>query len=121
MTSRSARRAFTLIEVLAALAIAALLVTAIGAVVRGAIGSITAVDAAATRRLNAEAAAALVASLERLGPGTVAVGGFRAVVQPAPFARQAALRRDGFVLLDVAVYPTNSDRPIYVGVRLAKP
>jgi prepilin-type N-terminal cleavage/methylation domain-containing protein len=121
MTVRRARRAFTLLEVLAALAIASLLIAAIGPVVRGATGSIRAVDNAAARRLTAEGAAALVASLQRLGPGTIVRNGYRIVAEAAPFARAAALRRDGYVLLNVTVYPQNGDVPVYVGMRLAKP
>jgi prepilin-type N-terminal cleavage/methylation domain-containing protein len=121
MNSRRARRAFTLIEVLAALAITAILIGAIGQVVRASVRSIGAVDAAAVRRSEIDRAAALVASLDRLAPGVSERGGFRVSVQPAPFARAAALRRDGYVLYDVTVLSAREDRAVYVGVRLAKP
>src|SRR5690606_40623052 len=73
MTARH-RRGFTLIEVLASLAIALLLIVPIARIIAGAAGTFAGLERSVERRVNMQAATALAMTIDPLRPGRREIG-----------------------------------------------
>lgn len=100
-------RGFTLIEVLAALAIAVLLIVPIARMIEGTAGAFAGLDRSTARRVDMEAAMAAAMTLDPLRAGRSVVGDFTVVVEPYDFERRNALAEAGWQLYSVTVRGTD--------------
>lgn len=120
MTARH-RRGFTLIEVLASLAIALLLIVPIARIITGAAGAFAGLDRSTDRRVNMQAAMAVAMTLDPLQPGRREIGDFTVLVEPYDFERSAALTEAGWQLYSVTVRSTaDRDKDVMQTVRLGR-
>ena len=120
MTARH-RRGFTLIEVLASLAIALLLIVPIARIITGAAGTFAGLERSAQRRVNMQAAMALAMTLDPLRPERREVGDFTVLIEPYNFERNAALATAGWQLYSVTVRSTaGTDENVMQTVRLGR-
>ncbi|WP_343313447.1 prepilin-type N-terminal cleavage/methylation domain-containing protein [Brucella sp. BE17] len=97
------KRGFTLIEVLASLAIALLLIVPIARIITGAAGVFAGLERSAERRVNMQAAMAVTMTLDPLQTGQREIGDFTVLVEPYTFERSTALKRAGWQLYSVTV------------------
>lgn len=115
------RRGFTLIEVLASLAIALLLIVPIARIITGAAGTFAGLERSAERRVNMQAAMALAMTIDPLRPERREIGGFTVLVEPYNFERSAALAIAGWQLYSVTVRSTaDTDETVMQTVRLGR-
>jgi len=120
MTARH-RRGFTLIEVLASLAIALLLIVPIARIIAGAAGTFAGLERSVERRVNMQAATALAMTIDPLRPGRREIGGFTVLVEPYNFERNAALAIAGWQLYSVTVRSNaDTDETVMQTVRLGR-
>ena len=118
MTARH-KRGFTLIEVLAALAIALLLIVPIARIITGAAGAFAGLERSTERRVNMQATMAM--TLDPLQPGKREVGDFTVLVEPYSFERSDALTKAGWQLYSVTVSSTkNRDENVMQTVRIGR-
>lgn len=121
MTARHHRRGFTLIEVLASLAIALLLIVPVAHIITGAAGAFAGLERSAERRVNMQAAMAVAMTLDPLLMGRSEIGGFTVIVEPYDFERNGALARAGWQLYAVTVRSTAAtDENVMQTVRLGR-
>lgn len=97
------RRGFTLIEVLAALAIAVILIVPIARIIHGAAGSFAGLERSTQRRVGMQAAMAAAMTVNPLKPGNVSIGEFTVTITPWPFSRDTDLWNAGWQLYAVKV------------------
>ncbi|NGN43696.1 prepilin-type N-terminal cleavage/methylation domain-containing protein [Mesorhizobium sp. CGMCC 1.15528] len=115
------RRGFTLIEVLASLAIAMLLIVPIARIITGAAGAFAGLERSTERRVGVQAAMAAAMTLEPLRGGRSVIGDFTVIVEPYRFERGAALAKAGWQLYSVTIRSTDrSDDDVIQTVRLGK-
>jgi len=120
MTARH-KRGFTLIEVLAALAIALLLIVPIARIITGAAGAFAGLERSTERRVNMQAGMAMAMTLDPLQPGKREVGDFTVLVEPYSFERSDALTKAGWQLYSVTVSSTkNRDENVMQTVRVGR-
>ncbi|MEP9398618.1 prepilin-type N-terminal cleavage/methylation domain-containing protein [Mesorhizobium sp. KR2-14] len=120
MTARR-RRGFTLIEVLATLAIAVLLIVPIARMITGAAGAFAGLGRSAERRVSMQAAMAAAMTLDPLLMGRSVIGDFTVIVEPYDFERRTALARAGWQLYSVTVHSTaGPDENMMQTVRLGR-
>lgn len=120
MTARQ-RRGFTLIEVLAALAVAVLLIVPVARMIAGTAGAFAGLERSTERRVGMQAAMAVAMTLEPLRTGRSVVGEFTVIVEPYRFERSAALATAGWQLYSVTVRSSggSADHEIHT-VRLGR-
>jgi prepilin-type N-terminal cleavage/methylation domain-containing protein len=120
MTARR-RRGFTLIEVLASLAVAVLLIIPIARMITGTAGAFAGLDRSTERRVGMQAAMAAAMTLNPLRAGRSMIGDFTVFVEPYRFDRDAALAQAGWQLYSITVRSTDgSDDDVMQTVRLGK-
>jgi prepilin-type N-terminal cleavage/methylation domain-containing protein len=120
MTARR-RRGFTLIEVLASLAVAVLLIVPIARMITGTAGAFAGLERSTERRVGMQAAMAAAMTLNPLRTGRRVIGDFTVIVEPYRFERGAALAQAGWQLYSVTVRSTDgSDDDVMQTVRLGK-
>ena len=120
MTARR-RRGFTLIEVLASLAVAVLLIIPIARMITGTAGAFAGLERSTERRVGMQAAMATAMTLNPLRTGRSVIGDFTVIVEPYRFERGSALARAGWRLYSVTVRRTDgSDDDVMQTVRLGK-
>jgi len=120
MTARR-RRGFTLIEVLASLAVAVLLIIPIARIITGTAGAFAGLERSTERRVGMQAAMAAAMTLNPLRTGRSVIGDFTVTVEPYRFERDAALAQTGWQLYSVTVRSTDgSDDDVMQTVRLGK-
>lgn len=120
MTARR-RRGFTLIEVLASLAVAVLLIIPIARLITGTAGAFAGLERSTERRVGMQAAMAAAMTLNPLRTGRSVVGRFTVIVEPHRFERGAALAQAGWQLYSVTVRSTDgSEDDVMQTVRLGK-
>ncbi len=120
MTARR-RRGFTLIEVLASLAVAVLLIIPIARIITGTAGAFAGLERSTERRVGMQAAIAAVMTLNPLRTGRSSIGDFTVIVEPYRFERGAALAQAGWQLYSVTVRRTDgSEDDVMQTVRLGK-
>ncbi|WP_117190476.1 PulJ/GspJ family protein [Rhizobium terrae] len=120
MTARRSR-GFTLIEVLASLAIAVLLTIPIARLVAGAAGAFASLERSTERRVGMQAAMAAAMTLQPLRAGRSAIGDFIVTAEPYRFERSAALAKAGWQLYAITVRSAGGSHDIVVQtVRLGK-
>ncbi|MFI0849509.1 type II secretion system protein J [Mesorhizobium sp. IMUNJ 23232] len=118
MTARR-RRGFTLIEILASLAIAVLLIVPIAHIITGTAGAFAGLERSTGRRVGMQAAMAVAMTLDPLRTGRR--GDYTVIVEPYRFERGTALARAGWQLYSVTVRSTDgSDDDVIQTVRLGK-
>lgn len=115
------RRGFTLIEVLASLAVAVLLIIPIARMITGTAGAFAGLERSTQRRVGMQAAMAVAMTLNPLRTGRKAIGDFTVVVEPYRFERGAALALAGWQLYSVTVLSADrSDDAVMQTVRLGR-
>lgn len=120
MTARR-RRGFTLIEVLASLAVAVLLIIPIARLITGTAGAFAGLERSTERRVGMQAAMAAAMTLNPLRTGRSVIGRFTVIVEPRRFERGAALAQAGWQLYSVTVRSTDgSEDDVMQTVRLGK-
>lgn len=120
MTARRSR-GFTLIEVLAALAIAVLLTIPIARLVAGTAGAFAGLERSTERRVGTQAAMAAAMTLQPLRAGRSAIGDFIVTAEPYRFERSAALAETGWQLYSITVRSAGgSDGIVIQTVRLGR-
>ena len=120
MTARR-RRGFTLIEVLASLAIAVLLIVPIARMITGAAGAFAGLERSAERRVSMQAAMAAAMTLDPLLTGRSVIGDLTVIVEPFDFEHSAALARAGWQLYSVTIRSTTRpDENVMQTVRLGR-
>lgn len=120
MKERS-RRGFTLIEVLASLAIAVLLIVPIAHIITGTAGAFAGLERSRERRAGLQAAMAAAMTLDQLRPGRSVVGDMTVIVEPYGFDRRTALAEAGWQLYSVTVRSADgSDEHVMQTVRLGR-
>lgn len=120
MTARR-RRGFTLIEVLASLAVAVLLIIPIARLITGTAGAFAGLERSTERRVGMQAAMAAAMTLNPLRTGRSVIGRFTVIVEPRRFERDAALAQAGWRLYSVTVRSTDgSEDDVMQTVRLGK-
>jgi prepilin-type N-terminal cleavage/methylation domain-containing protein len=120
MTARR-RRGFTLIEVLASLAIAVLLIIPIARMITGTAGAFAGLERSTERRVGMQAAIAAAMTLNPLRTGRNVIGDFTVIVEPYRFERRVALANAGWQLYSVTVRSTDgSNDDVLQTVRLGK-
>lgn len=120
MTARR-RRGFTLIEVLASLAIAVLLIVPIARMITGTAGAFAGLERSTERRVGMQAAMAVAMTLDPLRAGQHVIGDFTVIVEPYRFERTVALATAGWQLYSVTVRNAGgSDGDVMQTVRLGK-
>lgn len=120
MTARR-RRGFTLIEVLASLAIAILLIIPIAQLVTGTAGSFAGLERSTKRRVGTQVAIAAAMTLQPLRKGQSKIGDFIVTAEPYQFERSAALAQAGWQLYSITVRSDGGADGIMVQtVRLGK-
>lgn len=120
MTARR-RRGFTLIEVLASLAVAVLLIIPIARMITGTAGAFAGLERSTERRVGIQAAMAAAMTLNPLRTGRSVIEDFTVIVEPYRFERGSALARAGWRLYSVTVRSTDgSDDGVIQTVRLGK-
>lgn len=101
--TRRARRGFTLIEVIAAFAIALFMIGPIAGIIAGTAGSFAGLERSTQRRVDLQAAGAAAMTAAPLRPGTTVVGDYMIEIGPHDFARTRDLERAGWRLYTVTV------------------
>ncbi len=101
--SRRRKSGFTLIEVLAAFAIALMIIGPIASIVGGVAGTFSGLERSAQRRVDLQAAGAAAMVAEPLSPGTRTVGDFAIRVTPYDSGDARNLQQAGWRLYTVAV------------------
>lgn len=120
MTARR-RRGFTLIEVLASLAVAVLMIIPIARMITGTAGAFAGLERSTERRVGMQAAMAAAMTLNPLRTGKSVIGDFTVIVEPYRFERGAALAQAGWQLYSITVRSTDgSDDGMMQTVRLGK-
>jgi prepilin-type N-terminal cleavage/methylation domain-containing protein len=120
MTVRRSR-GFTLIEVLASLAVAVLLIIPIARMITGTAGAFAGLERSTERRVGMQAAMAAAMTMTPLRTGRSVIGDFTVIVEPYRFERSSALARAGWRLYSVTVRSTDgSDDDVIQTVRLGK-
>jgi len=120
MTARR-RRGFTLIEVLASLAIAVLMIVPIAHMITGTAGAFAGLERSTERRVGMQAAMAVAMTLEPLRTGRRVIGDFTVIVEPYGFERGAALAQAGWQLYAVTVRSAGGpDDAVIQTVRLGR-
>lgn len=115
------RRGFTLIEVLAALAVAVLLIVPIARMITGVAGAFAGLERSTDRRVGMQAAMATAMTLDPLRSGRSVVGDFTVLVEPYRFERGDALAKAGWQLYSVTVRGTDgSTDDVMQTVRLGR-
>lgn len=115
------RRGFTLIEVLASLAIAVLLIVPVARMITGAAGAFAGLERSAERRVSMQAAMATAMTLDPLLTGRSVIGDLTVIVEPYDFEQSAALARAGWQLYSVTVRNTSGpDEDVMQTVRLGR-
>ncbi|MCO4318906.1 prepilin-type N-terminal cleavage/methylation domain-containing protein [Phyllobacterium sp. 21LDTY02-6] len=115
------RRGFTLIEVLASLAVAVLLIIPIARMITGTAGAFAGLERSTERRVGMQAAMAVAMTLNPLRTGRSVIGDFTVIVERYRFERDAALTTAGWQLYSVTVRRTDgSDGDVTQTVRLGK-
>lgn len=117
---RSGRRGFTLIEVLAALAIAVILIVPVARIIHGAAGSFAGLERSTERRVGMQAAMAAAMTVNPLRPGSVSIGDFTVTITPRDFERESDLRNAGWQLYAVSVREVGGNGAFVETVRLGK-
>lgn len=103
MSSRRGKSGFTLIEVLAAFAIALMIIGPIASIISGVAGTFSGLERSAQRRVDLQAAGAAAMVAEPLTPGTRTVGDFTIRVTPYGSGDERDLQQAGWRLYTVAV------------------
>lgn len=101
--NRRGKAGFTLIEVLAAFAIALMIIGPIAAIISGVAGTFAGLERSAQRRVDLQAAGAAAMVAEPLSPGSRRVGDFTVRVSPYPGGDERSLQQAGWRLYRVAV------------------
>lgn len=115
------RRGFTLIEVLASLAIAVLLTIPIARLIAGTSSAFAGLERSTERRVGTQAAMAAAMTLRPLRTGRSAIGDFIVTAEPYPFERSAALAKAGWQLYTITVRNAGGSGDIAIQtVRLGK-
>lgn len=121
MTARH-KRGFTLIEVLASLAIALLLIIPIAHIITGAAGAFAGLERSTKRRVDQQAAMAVAMTLDPLQVGQRKIGDFTVLIEPYSFERSIALERAGWQLYLVTVRSSaDRDKNVMQTVRIGRP
>ena len=117
------RRGFTLIEVLAAFAIALLLIVPIAGTISGVAGSVAALDRSADRRQELQEAAYAAALVTPLQAGVFDAGGFTVVVDRYGFGQEERLEEAGWALYLLGVYRNgvSAGPPVLQTLRIDRP
>lgn len=92
-----------MIEVLASLTIAVILVVPIVRIIHGAAGSFGGLERSTERRVGMQSAMAAAMTVNPLQPGTVSIGDFSVTITPREFDREDDLRQSGWRLYEVRV------------------
>jgi prepilin-type N-terminal cleavage/methylation domain-containing protein len=100
---RRSRRGFSLIEVIAAFAIALLMIGPIAGIISGIAGSFAGLERSAQRRADLQAAGAVAMTASPLKPGTLSVGDFLVTIEPFDPGDGQDLAQAGWRLYSVAV------------------
>lgn len=115
------KRGFTLIEVLASLAIAILLIIPIAHIITGAAGAFAGLERSAERRVDLQTAMAVAMTIDPLQTGQHEIGDFIVLIEPYDFERSAALQRAGWQLYSVTVRnATNMHKDVMQTVRIGR-
>jgi len=117
------KRGFTLIEVLAALAITMLMIVPIAMTISGVAGSVAALDRSADRRQDLQEAAYAATLVAPLQEGTFDAGRFTVVVDRYAFAQEADLEAAGWRLYLLGVYRNGAQggQPVLQTLRVDRP
>lgn len=120
--SRRRKSGFTLIEVLAAFAIALMIIGPIASIISGVAGTFSGLERSAQRRVDLQAAGAAAMVAEPLSPGTRTVGDFTIRVTPYDSGDERSLQQAGWRLYTVAVSKAtgNSRAVILETVRIGR-
>lgn len=115
------KRGFTLIEVLASLAIAILLIIPIAHIITGAAGAFAGLQRSTERRVELQAATAVAMTIDPLQTGQREIGDFIVIIEPYTFERSIELERAGWQLYSVTVRSTaDKDKNAMQTVRIGR-
>jgi hypothetical protein len=124
MTRRPKRasKGFLLLEVLAALAVAILLMVPVASMIGGIAGTVSAIERSAARQQAVQAAALAAALVELPTEGVIETGGFAVTITPMPLRNGSARPLEGWALHRIAVRQgRGADAPILIEtVRLSR-
>jgi hypothetical protein len=100
---RGNRAGFTLVEVLAAFALALVMMAPIAMTITGVAGTLAALDRSAERRQALQEASVVAFLVEPVRQGVFTFGGYEIAIDPYPIEFEEALARSGWRLYTLSV------------------